>query len=110
MPEDNYLECMKVIAETMRGTGRVGEWYGKCLFFFRNVYIEIKQLYQIRMYNSSVPTRTLKLLLTLYFLSECGNCRYVYFIGEVRKYIIFFLIWTLEPKEDTKYFKLRKLS
>ena len=52
--------------------------------------------------------RTLKLLLTLYFLSECGNCRYVYFIGEVRKY--FFFTWTLEPKEDTKYFKLRKLQ
>nr|XP_058970756.1 E3 ubiquitin-protein ligase rnf213-alpha-like [Pocillopora verrucosa] len=40
IPEDNYLECMKAIAETMNGTGWVGEWY------------------------------------------ECGNCRYVYFIGE----------------------------
>ena len=33
MPEDNYLECMKAIAETMNGTGWVGEWYGKCLLF-----------------------------------------------------------------------------
>ncbi|XP_022801884.1 E3 ubiquitin-protein ligase rnf213-alpha-like, partial [Stylophora pistillata] len=27
MPEDNYLECINVIAETMKGTGWVGEWY-----------------------------------------------------------------------------------
>ena len=34
MPEDNYVECMKAIAETMSGTGWVGEWYGKRLFLF----------------------------------------------------------------------------
>ena len=32
MPEDNYLECVEAIAETMRDTARVGEWYGKCFF------------------------------------------------------------------------------
>ncbi|XP_022800358.1 E3 ubiquitin-protein ligase rnf213-alpha-like [Stylophora pistillata] len=40
MPEDNYIECINAIAETMKGTQWVGEWY------------------------------------------ECGNCRYLYFIGE----------------------------
>ena len=28
MPEDNFAECIAVIAETMRGTGVPGEWYG----------------------------------------------------------------------------------
>ncbi|XP_022803330.1 E3 ubiquitin-protein ligase rnf213-alpha-like isoform X2 [Stylophora pistillata] len=27
MPEDNYLECINAIAETMKGTKWVGEWY-----------------------------------------------------------------------------------
>ena len=31
MPEDNYLECINAIAETMKGTRWVGEWYGKSL-------------------------------------------------------------------------------
>ena len=30
MPEDNFLECINVIAETMKGTSWVGEWYGEC--------------------------------------------------------------------------------
>lgn len=30
MPEDNFLECINVIAETMKGTRWVGEWYGEC--------------------------------------------------------------------------------
>lgn len=30
MPEDNFLECIDVIAKTMKGTGWVGEWYGEC--------------------------------------------------------------------------------
>ena len=29
MPEDNFAECIAVIAETMSATGRPGEWYGK---------------------------------------------------------------------------------
>ena len=33
MPEDNYLECMNAIAETMKGTNWKGEWYGKRGFF-----------------------------------------------------------------------------
>lgn len=33
MPEDNFLECIKAIAETMKGTRWVGEWYGKCFSF-----------------------------------------------------------------------------
>ena len=33
MPEDNFLDCMKVIAAVMERSGeqRPGEWYGKCL-------------------------------------------------------------------------------
>ena len=34
MPEDNYLECINAIAETMKGTNWKGEWYGKRGFFF----------------------------------------------------------------------------
>ncbi|XP_022806308.1 E3 ubiquitin-protein ligase rnf213-alpha-like [Stylophora pistillata] len=36
MPEDNYIECMKAIAETMSGTGWVGEWYecGSCRYVY----------------------------------------------------------------------------
>ena len=30
MPEDNFMECIAVIAETMKGTNWVGQWYGKC--------------------------------------------------------------------------------
>ena len=30
MPEDNFMECIAIIAETMKGTRWVGEWYGKC--------------------------------------------------------------------------------
>lgn len=30
MPEDNYLECINVIAQTMQGTSYVGQWYGEC--------------------------------------------------------------------------------
>ena len=33
MPEDNYLQCMNAIAETMKGTNWKGEWYGKRGFF-----------------------------------------------------------------------------
>ena len=39
MPEDNYVECMKAMAETLKHTKWVGEWYGKCLCIFRNVYV-----------------------------------------------------------------------
>ena len=28
MPEDNFAECIAVIAETMKATGQPGEWYG----------------------------------------------------------------------------------
>ena len=41
MPEDNYVECMKAMAETLKHTKWVGEWYGKCLCIFRNVYVWI---------------------------------------------------------------------
>ena len=30
------MECIAVIAETMKGTGWVGQWYGKC-FATKNV-------------------------------------------------------------------------
>ena len=36
MPEDNFMECIAVIAETMKGTGWDGQWYGKC-FATKNV-------------------------------------------------------------------------
>ena len=41
MPEDNYLECMNAIAETMKGTNWKGEWYGK-RGFFHIFYLWIK--------------------------------------------------------------------
>ena len=33
MPEDNFLDCIKVIAAVMARSGeqRPGEWYGECL-------------------------------------------------------------------------------
>ena len=33
MPDDNFLDCIKVIAEVMTRSGEQwsGEWYGKCL-------------------------------------------------------------------------------
>ena len=32
MPEDNFLDCIKVIADVMARSGqRRGQWYGKCL-------------------------------------------------------------------------------
>ena len=31
MPEDNFAECIAVIAKTVRGTGRPGQWYGMYL-------------------------------------------------------------------------------
>lgn len=30
IPEDNFLKCIDVIAQTMQGTGYNGQWYGEC--------------------------------------------------------------------------------
>lgn len=53
MPEDNYLECISAIAETMKGTNWKGEWYGKRGFFhffylwkgFARYYFVFKSIY-----------------------------------------------------------------
>ena len=35
MPEDNFLDCIKVIAEVMARNGQTpGQWYGKCLLSY----------------------------------------------------------------------------
>ena len=44
MPEDSFLECISAIAETMKETGWVGEWYGECFrvkYFLLSPYIAI---------------------------------------------------------------------
>ena len=38
MPEDSFLECISAIAETMKGTGWVGEWYGESVSEFNLFY------------------------------------------------------------------------
>ena len=51
MPEDNYLECMNAIAETMKGTKWKGEWYGKrglfniFYLFFLDINFFLKSIY-----------------------------------------------------------------
>ena len=44
MPEDSFLECISAIAETMKGTGWVGEWYGEYPCFHPIVIIETTRL------------------------------------------------------------------
>ena len=44
MPEDNFIECIKVIAEVMKREGSyVGEWYSEC-FATGNVHLKLLKL------------------------------------------------------------------